>query len=117
MNGDATVEVVREGGHRRDSAREYIVRLDGAVAGSIAPFATVTFHLLAGEHSIRVELDGMRSREVRFVAGPGERSQFICRPRGGSWTILLDLAIHKNDYIDIQPALIQRLTINESTEG
>jgi hypothetical protein len=57
------------------------VRIDGNLAGKIAEGETREFFVPAGEHRVRLTIDGLfTSREVVLRAREGEVAEFTCRP-------------------------------------
>jgi hypothetical protein len=76
------IRVTRLGGFYRDSLRAYQVEIDGQRVGHIRPGQTKDFPVFAGEHGVRLAVDWCSSTTRVVRLGPGQWTQFVCRPNG-----------------------------------
>jgi hypothetical protein len=95
-----TVEVRREGGYLRDSARAYRVLIDGAVTGTISAGANLAVAVRPGEHRVDLKLDWYRSNPLRLSVEPGQTVHLMSRPARGA-RALLALVYPRLPYIDV----------------
>jgi hypothetical protein len=84
----------------RDALRAYSVVVDGEHIGKVRNGESATFELEEGSHELRLFVDWVRSRPIRFEVRRGESRNFECE--AGVRSVLYDITIGRGDAIQLR---------------
>ena len=80
----ARIVIDRPSGLYRDTARSYVVTLDGARRGTVRAGAELVLDVPPGMHRVQARIDWAKSEELVVDVQPGAGVRVIVEPGGGA---------------------------------
>jgi hypothetical protein len=90
MSDQAQITVRRTTSYA-DRLRDYKVKVDRVVVGSVGPGEAITIPISAGRRSLVIRIDWCGSEQIDFEVQPGQHVSFECGSNLTGWRILLTL--------------------------
>jgi hypothetical protein len=101
LEGVGKVVVRRPAGKYRHALRSYVVRVDGAAIGKIAPGGEITSTIASGRHEIRAAISWTGSKSVRIDLIPDRTLTFEVRPAGNALMSVLQI-LGRTGYLTLE---------------
>ncbi len=106
QTGQGVIAIQRPTSYLFGGSRDFILWIDGQRTGRVKRRVPAEFTVDAGEHTLAVSMDWVRSQPVRVVVEPGSRTELAIGARSG-WALKFFLPIFL--VAMVAPALVEVL--------